>query len=293
MSSLDELRSFLKGEMPVGIGIGIKEVDKYLVFKRNSFTVSLARDKVGKTFFKLWYYFVMAKKHGLRFDIAARENDVWTMKLYLNQFIEATYWKRLDEDHAVKNDTWINHHFNFLEGKLDFKKIMDISSKDPKDCIWIDPYNGLDKPVGVNDHQYDYNVVRQCNQFKKEISSIDISIHPVTELNRMMIRDNHSEYNGYPEPARKWHSEGGGKWQNAVDMFFSYHRFTTHPTDFYKTMVYVENVRVQETGGRVTPEGCYLVFDYDPVICRFKFKGIDPLDKKGGLNFDEAQQIVF
>jgi len=290
MNSIETLLAFKNGEIPMGLGIGIPAIDKYLSWKPNNFSVTLARDNVGKTFFKLWYYCVLAKKHGLRYNIIAKESDTWVLKMYLLEFLMGCKLNQIAEKDIYHWNNWIDHHFNFIEGgMLDFKKIMDLAVKDKVDLTWIDPYNALFKPQGINDHQYDYEIIRLCNEYKKTHGSIDISIHPVTELNRMIITDKDDDYKGYPAPARKWHSEGGGKWQNGVDQFLCIHRFTSHGTFWNRTRLYVDKVRVTQTGGSVTPENNYLIFEYDVKSCRFMVNNQDALSDKDSLDFDNAE----
>lgn len=294
MNSIETVLAFKEGKIPMGLGIGVSEVDKFLSWKPNNFSVTLARDNVGKTFFKLWYYCVLAKKHGLRYNIIAKESDTWVLKMYLLEFLNGSKLKEIPENKIYHWDNWINHHFNFIEGgMLDFKKIMDLAAKDKVDLTWIDPYNALFKPQGINDHQYDYEIIRLCNEYKKTHGSIDISIHPVTELNRMVITDKDDEFKGYPQPARKWHSEGGGKWQNGVDQFLCIHRFTSHPEYWNRTRLYVDKVRVTQTGGAVTPENNYIIFEYNKINCRFTVNGVDAMNEDEKDFFEGGEEIVF
>jgi hypothetical protein len=294
MKSIETVLAFKEGKIPMGLGIGVAEVDKFLSWKPNNFSVTLARDNVGKTFFKLWYYCVLAKKHGLRYNIIAKESDTWVLKMYLLEFLNGSKLKEIPDNKIYHWDNWIDHHFNFIEGgMLDFKKIMDLAAKDKVDLTWIDPYNALFKPQGINDHQYDYEIIRLCNEYKKTHGSIDISIHPVTELNRMVISDKEDEFKGYPQPARKWHSEGGGKWQNGVDQFLCIHRFTSHPEYWNRTRLYVDKVRVTQTGGAVTPENNYIIFEYNKLNCRFTVNGVDAMNEDEKDFFEGGEEIVF
>lgn len=293
-NSLNTLLDFKNGKLDNGWGLGIPLVDKYLVYKPNSFSCTIARDNVGKTFWKCWYYVCLAKLKGLRMQIFAKENETWVMKLYIVEFVAGKSINLLTDDEIKKIDVWIFHHFVFLDtGLLTFDDIIKKALENNVHLTWIDPYNGLSKPSGINSHEYDYEVIRKCNEFKKTHGSIDISLHPVTELNRMIIKDVKDEFNNFPMPARKWHAEGGGKWQNGVDQFLSMHRFTTHPTAWLDTRIYVDKVRVTQTGGKPTEENGYLIFTFDNVKKRFTILGIDPLETKNkGLDFDKAEEFT-
>ena len=47
--------------------------------------------------------------------------------------------------------------------------------------------------------------------------------------------------------------EGGGKWGNRCDDLICIHRYTSHPTDWIYSNLYILKIKEMETGGRCTP----------------------------------------
>ena len=47
-----------------------------------------------------------------------------------------------------------------------------------------------------------------------------------------------------------------------------------------------------QTGGFVTPENQYLIFEYNTITCRFEVNGDDPLSNKKNLDFDNGEQFI-
>ena len=284
--SVDKLIDFKNGDLPMGKGIGVSTFDKHLVYKPNRFVSIVGRPNVGKTFYMLWYFYVLSKKYKVKWDIYSTENETWILKMYLLEFHYQKNVKNIDDKDIFDFDNWLSIYFNFIEnGNYTLDELFKIGNNDN---IFIDPYNSLNKPSG-NSHDYDYYCIRLIQEHKKK-RGVWINHHPFTEAQRRVIRDKNDEFNGYPDFMKYYDVEGGGKWFNASDLWLSIHRFVTHPQDYKNTKVLVEKEKVTQTGGCVTSEGSYIVNEYKNN--RFFIGGQDPLNENDPFNFDNAEQII-
>jgi hypothetical protein len=257
--SLNKLLDYKAGKLPQGLGIGIESVDKYLTYKPNRFTCIIGRANIGKTYFTLWYFTCLAKIHGLKFGIYSIENETWILRMYVMQFIAGDSIDNITPERIRQINHFIDAHFLFIEqGDYTMEKVLNVFADSNMKNIFIDPYNAIVKPPNVNGHEYDYEVIRMIQQYKKEHGSVYINHHPFTNAQRRMINDDQSLYNGYPDYMRYYDIEGGGKWFNGADSFISLHRFVGHRDNWMTTFVIVEKEKVTQTGGNVTPEGAYL-----------------------------------
>jgi len=291
MKSIETLIAFKNGEIPTGLGINLPSVDQYLVYKPNRFCCIVGRPNIGKTFFQLWYFLCLSKKHGLKWAIYSIENEVWVLKMFLVEFLAGKNVKDVNEADLYNFDSWINEHFTFMEQKsYTIEELLNEAKKLKIDGLFIDPYNALNKGGG-NGHDIDYAAIRLIQDYKHTYGSVYINHHPITASQRRIIADKNSEYFGYPDYMKYYDVEGGGKWFNACDSWVSLHRFTSHPHNWMLTSVIVEKEKVTQTGGNVTPHDCYVLAEYNHH--RFKIVGVDPLEDKKGLDFDSAEQILF
>lgn len=286
--SIDKLIQYKNGEIPKGIGIGSTIADEYLTYKPNRFVCVVGRPNVGKTFVMLWYFLTLSKRHSIKWDIYSIENEIWVLRMYLIEFLAADKIDNIKEADIFRFDNWINEHFNFIEQKT--FTLEEVLNQSKNGNIFIDPYNALNKPSG-NSHEYDYQCIRLIQQHKKEKGSVYINHHPFTEAQRRVIRDKNDDFNGYPDYMRYYDVEGGGKWFNACDQWLSLHRFVSHATAWNLTRIIVEKEKVTQTGGKVTPEGQYILADLKDN--RFYINNFDPLSDKKDLDFDNAEEVFF
>ena len=276
----DYLKMVADGTLPMGKTTGIEEMDKHWLFKKSTFVIINGHDNVGKSVV-IWYFFMLgAMYHGLKSIIYTGENSHGFVVRKLSEFYWGEEYKKLSPERRKLALEFIQKHFTIIKNKEDLYNYKDIiamfkaiNNKSSHDMAMIDPYNSLDVPVGVNEHSFHYKAVNELKQFGAANSlSIFINCHAVTGALRQISGD------GYVKPPMKADTEGGGKFSNKADDFWTIHRVVDHPEDWMITDIYIRKIKETETGGKPTTK------DY-PVRLRSKgrvvgfetLNGFDPI----------------
>jgi hypothetical protein len=203
---------------------------------------------------------LLALKHGLKFIIFSAENKSGGVFRKLIEFKYCRELKDISENELNEGYKWAKEHFTILanEDSFTYKDILARAAKVLKhkkhDALLIDPYNSLYRETNKhkNTHEYDYDVLGDMRLFATHFDcSIYVNCHVVTEAARRIHPQGH-DYEGMLMAPNKSDTEGGGKFANRVDDFWTVHRYTQHATDWNICNIHVRKVRETETGGRPT-----------------------------------------
>lgn len=252
---------FRNGEIPQGLSIGNPLMDDYIRFKRGQMNIIVGRPNIGKTYWILWYFMVLWRKHNLKFDVFLAENKTWSAKVDLVQLYHCKKINELSEKEIHEALNHLSEGFNFIDNLKAYTMddILKVLSTTNSDASLIDPLNSLEKPFGVNEHQYDYQkageVRRWCEQNKK---TMFINMHFNSEALRQKHKD--GDMKGFPCPIHSSYVEGGAKWINRADDVYNLHRYTSHPDFWMNTTVAVEKVKDTKTGGKPTLHEIPIIF---------------------------------
>ncbi len=251
------------GRVKEGLKIGIPDIDEYLRYKQGNFNLLIGHANVGKTTVILYLFVIWALKHKKRFLIWSSENTPQSIQRKIVEFKmrkPITSAEDAEIEDALK---WSDSHFKIIDveelytyGEL-LQEAREIKDAWDYDSILIDPYNSLikDKQLykEVGGHEYDYQVSTEFRLFaKKNNITVFLNAHGVTEALRRLHPKGH-EYEGLPMPLNMASVEGGGKWGNRCDDLICIHRYTSHPTDWVFSNLYILKIKEMETGGRCTP----------------------------------------
>lgn len=278
------------GRVKEGLKIGVPDIDEYLRYKQGNFNLLIGHANVGKTTVIMYLFVIWALKHKKRFLIWSSENTPQSIQ---RKIVEFKMRKPITkaEDAEIKDALeWSDQYFKIIdvEELYTYKQLLEeakaIKGAWNYDAILIDPYNSLvkDKQLykEVGGHEYDYQVSTEFRLFaKKNNITLYLNAHGVTEALRRSHPKGH-EYEGLAMPLSMASVEGGGKWGNRCDDLICIHRYTSHPTDWIYSNLFVLKIKEMETGGRCTP------FD-EPIKLRmeknnigFTFMDKDLLDKQ-------------
>ena len=256
------LDDYHRGNITMGLGIGLLDFDFYLRFKAGEFTVINGLDNVGKTAWMLWYFLALSVKHDLKWCIWSGENKSGQL---VRQMIEWKTGKKLKDLSFVdvsRQQIEIEAWFTFVDNKNSYtnKQLYTIFNDSGCDGALIDPFTGMKREY-THAGNYDFlNETREfCNSTQK---SIYVNTHVVSEAARRTYAIEH-EYSGYPMPPSKSQSEGGQPFANRPDNFITIHRLVGHPTMKYKTLIYTRKIKDTETGGEVVAIEEPIQFDYN------------------------------
>ena len=251
------------GRVKEGLKIGIPDIDEYLRYKQGNFNLLIGHANVGKTTVILYLFVIWALKHKKRFLIWSSENTPQSIQRKIVEFKmrkPITMAEDAEIEDAIK---WSDSYFKIIDveelytyGEL-LQEAKEIKDAWDYDAILIDPYNSLvkDKQLykEVGGHEYDYQVSTEFRLFAKRNNiTLFLNAHGVTEALRRLHPKGH-EYEGLPMPLNMASVEGGGKWGNRCDDLICIHRYTSHPTDWVFSNLYILKIKEMETGGRCTP----------------------------------------
>lgn len=251
------------GRVKEGLKIGIPDIDEYLRYKQGNFNLLIGHANVGKTTVILYLFVIWALKHKKRFLIWSSENTPQSIQRKIVEFKMRKPITQAEDAEIEDALKWSDSHFKIIDveelytyGEL-LQEAREIKDAWDYDAILIDPYNSLikDKQLykEVGGHEYDYQVSTEFRLFaKKNNITVFLNAHGVTEALRRLHPKGH-EYEGLPMPLNMASVEGGGKWGNRCDDLICIHRYTSHPTDWVFSNLYILKIKEMETGGRCTP----------------------------------------
>ena len=278
--TLKYLHAYKDGKIKQGLGVGIDEFDKHLVFKRAQFVMVLGLDNCGKTFWLLWYLLCQAKLNNKKFIIWSGENRAGQLKRDIIQMWLGIKFKDIIKSKIDFYNQEISKYFKFLDNSrmYSINELLNIFSEADVDACVIDPFTGLNHPRNQPMFERNYifcNLVREfCNKTGK---SVYVCMHPQTEAARRVYPQDHL-LNGHIQPPRKADCEGGQVFPNRVDDFLCVHRLISHPDLWMLTELHVYKVKDKETGGTPTMLNEPLRFDYNNGL-GFTLGGVNPLNK--------------
>lgn len=251
------------GRVKEGLKIGIPDIDEYLRYKQGNFNLLIGHANVGKTTVILYLFVIWALKHKKRFLIWSSENTPQSIQRKIVEFKMRKPITQAEDAEIEDALKWSDSHFKIIdvEELYTYSELLqearEIKDAWGYDAILIDPYNSLikDKQLykEVGGHEYDYQVSTEFRLFaKKNNITVFLNAHGVTEALRRLHPKGH-EYEGLPMPLNMASVEGGGKWGNRCDDLICIHRYTSHPTDWVFSNLYILKIKEMETGGRCTP----------------------------------------
>jgi hypothetical protein len=251
------------GRVKEGLKIGIPDIDEYLRYKQGNFNLLIGHANVGKTTVILYLFVIWALKHKKRFLIWSSENTPQSIQRKIVEFKMRKPITKAEDAEIEDALKWSDSYFKIIdvEELYTYSELLqeakDIKEAWDYDSILIDPYNSLikDKQLykEVGGHEYDYQVASEFRLFAKRNNiTVFLNAHGVTEALRRTHVKGH-QYEGLPMPLNMASVEGGGKWGNRCDDLICIHRYTSHPTDWVFSMLFILKIKEMETGGRCTP----------------------------------------
>ncbi|QDP46498.1 MAG: putative bifunctional DNA primase/polymerase [Prokaryotic dsDNA virus sp.] len=279
ITGLDEIRL---GKIQQGLGIGVDSFDNYVRWKQGQFNMVNGHDNVGKTDVLLWYFVCMAKLHNKKLLIYSSENTIRSQVFKIFNFWTG---KRLDKDFRIDDKGYqrtlneISDCFEFIPNNKRYSAydIIDIASKKQHDGLLIDPFNSLMVETG-NKHQEDYDICANLRIFASQYNTtVFVNAHLVTQAARNRYPKEH-DYEGHLAAPEKADTEGGQKFANRADDFYTVHRMTQHPDRWNIGEIHVRKVKETITGGTVTPRDSPIELRWDN-HCKYFIDNINPLEK--------------
>jgi len=276
---LDEVRL---GNVPQGLGIGSSKFDSHVQWKQGQFNMVNGHDNVGKTDVLLWYFVCMSKIHNKKHVVYSSENTVRSQLFKIFNFWTG---KRLDEH--FKNDdkgfqrtlNEITDCFKFIPNNKRYSanQILEIAQKSDSDGLLVDPFNSLMTET-VNKHQEDYDICANLRLFATQTNTnVFVNAHLVTAAARNVFPKDHI-YEGNLKSPEKADTEGGQKFANRSDDFWTIHRMTQHAERWNIGELHVRKVKETITGGGVTPREEPIELRWDN-HCKYYINNINPLEK--------------
>ena len=278
--ALIELDKIRLGNVEKGHQIGNEKWDEHILFKRGQFNMVNGHDNVGKTDVLLWYFVCLAKQHNLKFNIYSSENTHRSQVFKLFNFWTG---KRMDKDFLTDERGFqntineITDCFKFIRAdqRYSSNQILDIADKHRADGLLIDPFNSL-TTESSNKHQEDYDTCANIRIFCDTTNTTTfVNAHLVTQAARNVFPKDH-EHEGHLRPPEKADTEGGQKFANRADDFWSIHRMTQHPQLWSTAEVHVRKIKETITGGSTTQRDSPILMKWEN-HCRYTINGKNPL----------------
>ena len=279
LEGLEEIR---QGKVQQGLGIGVEGFDSFVRWKQGQFNMVNGHDNVGKTDVLLWYFVCMAKLHNKKLLIYSSENTIRSQVFKIFNFWTG---KRLDKHFSI-DDKGFQHTLHEITDCFEFipnnkryaaNEILDLASKKDHDGLLVDPFNSLMTETG-NKHQEDYDICANLRIFASNTNTnVFVNSHLVTQAARNRYPKEH-EYEGHLAAPEKADTEGGQKFANRADDFWTIHRMTQHSERWSIGELHVRKVKETITGGGVTPRENPIELRWDN-HCKYFIDNINPLEK--------------
>ncbi len=294
-----------ENKIPQGLDIGSKHFDNHFRLKKKTMVGLFGIDNVGKTTFHHFMAVSYSKRHGVNWVLICKENTGQTVR---QKIIELYCGKSLhkcsDEEYQAGKD-FAYKYFEIIDDNYttnmdNFFGVMEkIYSEKHYFAVFIDPYNAIQHEQTPNKN---YKFLDDLRSFqRKHDMSFHISMHIATDKARNFVYGkketitsfDNIEHNvvGQMKIPRKSFVEGGQPIANKLDDIIIVHRLPKLPELRNYTLVDIEKVKEEKTGGMQSfdvPIMFEKTFPYDTFIDK---DGINPVSAKQEANFNSNKSF--
>jgi len=291
-SGLDNyLKLWVTGTFPMGLKTNMETLDEHFRFKPAQLNIYGGIDNVGKSTV-IWYLMLISSLlHRWKWLIYTAENN---HEAVIKKMIEF-YWckpvTKMNETQIKIAKDFILEHFKFIDtsGLANYKDIISfIEQYSEHDGVLIDPWNALTESGAGNKHDQDYEAIKYLKQYTKESGKcVWINTHVTTAAARV-----EKESMEIPAP-KKADIEGGNKFANKADDVIMIHRHIYSKEKRFQTELHVAKVKVNETGGRVTPFIAPVILESVYGLVGFTCNGVNPVEEFHGQYNNNFPKIDF
>ena len=258
----DEIDKFLQDvrddKVLMGVGIGLPDLDHYLLYKPSTFNMVGGLSNVGKTDWIIWHFVQLSKRHDFNWLICSTENEVGELIKMAMEYYLGCPIKQMGENEYISAKAWAKAHFTIYSNKrtYTYHEILNAAKEQMKlkayAGLMIDPYSGLELEISelklYGEYRYHYRAATQIRLFTKQTGcSVYLIAHPNTEANKRMK-------DGFAQAPIAADIEFGAMWQNRCDNSLTIHRIINHPTEWNVTEIHVRKIKSKFTGGDITSE---------------------------------------
>ena len=218
------------------------------------------------------------KEDGEAAEIVVRYNKTGTILRDMVQMYCGRSFKSLTVKEIRNYSMYLEQYFDFVDNSKLYKpnELLKIFQDSDAQICLIDPFTGLDREMG---YESNYRFLNQARQFVNQTQkTLYINTHPTSESGRNGNLYTDGEWKGHLKPPLKDHVEGGKAFLNRIDNMLVIHRLIKHEHMKFMTMVNVEKVKDQDTGGKITGLNNPIMCEYNSGL-GFKIEFIDPLAK--------------
>lgn len=285
--------------IPQGYALGCEEFDKHYRLKRKTMLGIFGIDNVGKTTFYIFMMVCYAFKYDLKFMFVVRENESDSvrqkiMELYLGREIH-----KCDKQDIIKARKFAYSHFLIIKNSINVTHQNLISmldyhySKESYFATFLDPYNAIQYEQSPKSN---YAFLDKLRKFQNKYdTSFHISMHISTDKARNYVyndKDTLTTFEGLElsvrgqfKIPRKNFVEGGQPIANKLDDIIIVHRILKMEELRNYTLISVDKVKEDQTGGMTTFE--------NPLMFKKSYGFISFTDREGvnPLNNNQIKKI--
>lgn len=287
-SQLEYLLDYREGKIKKGLGINAPALDKHFLFKKKELTLLLGHDNVGKTFFISFYALCLAVIHGIKWCIWSGENGHGQIYRDMIKMLSGRKYEELELSEIRFYSTYIEQYFDFVDNRDLYKpdQLLKIFDNSGADACLIDPFTGLDRGYEWSDN---YRFLNEARHFINSTGiSLFINTHPVSSAGRSVYPESHV-WSGHIKAPLKDEVEGGKPFINRTDNVVVIHRLTKHEEMKYYTLISVDKIKDQDTGGEQTMKDNPILAEFNAGL-GFRIGGIEPLrDVRMRINKQKGQ----
>lgn len=241
------------GKLEVGMPTGMREVDKFFVYRKKALYTITAMNNVGKTTIVQYWQIYGSVKHGMKWLIFAAENSSedyadTLLGFYLQENPKQVRINDVNRYNDGKN--FIEKHFLFLNNCKSVDTALKLSKAfymlDNDINLFIDPINSVQPTDNIETWDYPSAITASRNiiNFRKQYCAVWISMHPTISKQREV---------GMP---RTVDSELG-VFANKADVSIVLHR-EKEEIDNNLTEMKIDKVRSKKFGCNITPKDHYI-----------------------------------
>ena len=279
--------------VPQGLGIGSRDFDKHFRLKKQTIVGIFGMDNVGKTTFYLFMIVCYAKKHGINFLILCRENEASSVRQSLIELCLGNYAHQSSKEQQKEATEFCYKHFDIVKLSVNvdmetiFTVLYNLYSKRKYYACFIDPYNAIQHNQSPKEN---YKFLDNLKKVQRKFdTSFHLSMHISTDKARNWIYNGNDVIDtfendsvmvaGQTKIPKKSFVEGGQPIANKLDDIIIVHRIQKIDKISNYTLVAIDKVKENRTGGKVSFENPIMLRKKEGFITFIDSDGINPMVK--------------